>query len=198
MSIIQVFFRLCSIVVLLLFTAMQSLAQPPEDFRNGQSGISSSLSFCLKQATLNSSGQPVESSGQDFSLNASQGQELTIGCSSSNHYVLQSGFWGSYGSTLVPVILTVTRDVGDPELPMLDWSGNNAPYTIYRSSDCTMIFEGYLDSTEEQVYLDESPPADNLIFYKVMATAPGRSMDIFSPEQNGSTSSPDTNYPKIR
>jgi len=127
-------------------------------------------------------------------MNGSLGQEMTVGCSSSYHYVLQSGFWGRYGSTLVPVILMVTRDMGDPDWPRLDWSGNNAPYSIYRAIDCSQIFSGLYDSTGEKYYTDESPPSEDLTCYNILATAPGRSGESISPELNGSIRAPWSRY----
>lgn len=151
--------------------------------------------YCLQQATLNTGGLPVLSTS--YRMNASLGQELTTGCSSAPHYVLESGFWSYYGSTLVPVVLTVTKASSNPKL---DWSGNNAPYLIYRSTNCSQIFDSYLASTSAKTYTDTSPPPEVLTCYSLLATAPG-SMNLpqqFSPEPSGNVHSLYDYQPKVR
>jgi len=145
-----------------------------------QSGPSCSTSFCLQQFTMNMSGLPVF--GSTLVLNSSLGQELSTGCSSAPHYVLQSGFWGAYGSTLVPVVLSLTKSGVDPQL---DWSGNNSPYSIYRATDCSQIFNDFDTQTSAKEYVDTSPPPGALVCYNVLATAPGNAPQEFSPEPTG-------------
>src|SRR5512136_2049024 len=93
-------------------------SSPGPESRGRSVGCSSS--YCLRQATLDAAGQPVATATTRYALNASLGQELVVGCSSSPHYVLQSGFWGRYGSTLVPVLLMVTKAPGNSDWPKLD------------------------------------------------------------------------------
>lgn len=163
-----------------------------------ESGSNPSLSlgcstyYCLQQATLNAAGHPVL--GLSCAMNASLGQELATGCSSSLRYVLQSGFWGAYGTTLVPVVLLVRKAVADPDWPELYWSGNNEPYTIYRATTCSQIFSSFHDRTSLKTYVDEMPPASDLTCYNVLATAPGRSGEPFSPEYNGSATTADGSH----
>jgi len=149
-------------------------------------GLGCTSLYCLQQATLNGAGQPAATATTSYALNASLGQELVTGCSSSYHYVLQSGFWGWAGSTLVPVVLFVTKAPAEPAWPRLDWTGNNAPYSVYRTTACALIFDGYYAGTSEKTYVDETPPAADLTCYNILATAPGRSGEGSSPEMNGS------------
>jgi hypothetical protein len=141
---------------------------------NAQSG---SASYVLQQSTLNGGGQAISSA--NFRMTASLTQESVIGVSSSPGHVLQSGFWSYYGAGLVPVLLLVHKNGATPADPDLSWSGNNAPYVIYRqfgasaSSACGSVFGNLLTSQTPQFYTDTSPPASPLTCYNVLATAPG-------------------------
>jgi len=172
-------------------SAVSARAESEGGAAEGSRIVSCSTSYCLQQATLNGAGSPADSSTLSFALDASMGQEMAVGCSSSPHYVVQSGFWGYYGPTLVPVILMVTKDPGNPEWPVLEWSGNNAPYSVYRAEDGSIIFDSYYDSTGDKIYPDEAPLPASLVFYNVLATAPGRMGELFSPAANGSITVPE-------
>ncbi len=142
-----------------------------------------STSYCLQQSTLNTAGLQVTS--LSYALNASLGQELTTGSSSSNLYVLQSGFWGWFGTTLVPVVLMVSKTPADPDLPKLDWSGNNPPYTIYRATNCALIFFSEHGRTSLKTYVDEMPPAEALTCYNILATPPVGGYEALAPDPSG-------------
>lgn len=156
-------------------------------------GLGCTSALCLQQYTLDAAGLPVIST--NYRLNASMGQELATGCSSTPHYVLQSGFWGAYGSTLVPVVLTLTKSGVNPQL---DWSGNNAPYSIYRASNCADTFNNYYAGTTAKTFTDTSPPPDNLICYDILATAPGNSPQQISPEPSGAVHTLKTFLQKVK
>ena len=159
-------------------------------------GVASSASFCMQQTTLNGGGTTsVSPSGTNFRLTASIGQESVIGVSSSPNYVLQSGFWSYYGSGLVPVLLTVDKDVSPTYYPKLNWTGNNPNYSIYRlagatsAAACATVFSNLLTTQLPQTYTDSAPPAQPLTCYSVLATAPGPtppSGSEFSPNPSGS------------
>lgn len=147
---------LCTILVLAPLLA----ADPP-----------SSASFILQQSTLNSAGETGTSAS--YNLDSSLAQELTIGASSSHHLVIQSGFWGFIGASLVPVVLQVDLNpvtVGNIDLR---WSGNNPLYDIYQATNCTDVFSAYYASTANNEYTNAAPPAASLVCYSVLATAPG-------------------------
>ena len=55
----------------------------------------------------------------------------------------------------------------------LSWSGNNAPYEIFESTDCASIFSSLFDTTSANNYDDIAPPAGSVVCYNVLATAPG-------------------------
>ena len=131
----------------------------------------SSASFRLTRVSLNAAGQ--ESSGATRTEHGSAGQELTIGTSSSPHFVLQAGFWSFLGSGLVPVLLTLEKHLGMPAHPDLMWSGNNPPYTIYRSQDCAGVFGSQLAVLNTNSLTDDAAYPDSLTCYNVLATAPG-------------------------
>ena len=131
---------------------------------------SSSVGYTQEQSTVNGGGGPIASVG--YSLNGSAGQEAAIGASSSPNWVVQSGFWSFVGSTLVPVVLFADKNSGDPEDVDLSWSGNNSPYQLYASDDCTNIHAYWL-TTEASNSFTDSPPPDALTCYSVLATAPG-------------------------
>ena len=134
--------------------------------------LSESASYCLQQATLNGGG--TLSTSASYRLTGSLAQESVIGVSASPNYVLQSGFWSYYGSGLVPVLLTVHKNGSNPANPDLGWTGNNAPYSVYRvASACSTIFSNFLTSQIPLTYTDTTPPASALVCYNVLATAPG-------------------------
>jgi hypothetical protein len=134
-------------------------------------GQSSSASFRLHQSTLDMAGG--ESSSASYSDEASLGQELCVGTSSSPLFVLQSGFWSFAGSGLVPVYLLMDKNEQIREHLDLTWSGNNSPYTIYRSADCADVFSTFFTSEPTNSYTDASSLPDDLSCYNVLATAPG-------------------------
>ena len=135
-------------------------------------GVASSASYCMQQTTLNGGGGL--STSASYRMNASLGQESVIGVSSSPNYVLQSGFWSFQGSGLVPVLLTVHKNGTTPADPDLSWTGNNAPYAVYRqNAGCTTVFANFLTSQTPQAYTDAAPPAGPLVCYNILATAPG-------------------------
>lgn len=156
-------------------------------------GVASSASYCMQQTTLNGGGTTsVSPTGTNFRLTASIGQESVIGVSSSPNYVLQSGFWSYYGSGLVPVLLTLNKNTGNPRL---NWTGNNPNYSIYRlagttsASACSTVFANLLTTVTPQTYTDAASPAQPLTCYSVLATAPGPVPDEgteFSPNTAGS------------
>jgi hypothetical protein len=133
---------------------------------------STSPSYRLQPTTLNSGGGAATSA--TFRGDASLGQESAIGASSSFDYIVQSGFWSFLGSTVVPVVLSVGKHAGAPADVELAWSGNNAPYSIYRATAPEAIHGGAVFAmTSNNAYLDPAPPATALVCYSVFATAPG-------------------------
>jgi len=131
----------------------------------------SSPSYILQQSSLNGGGKTSSSSG--YRLEASFAQPATVGTSSAAPYVLQSGFWSFVGSGLVPVVLSVNRNTVDPEDIDLDWSGNDDPFEIYRSTDCASVLSSFFVQTAGNSYTDTSPPSVNLLCYSVLPSAPG-------------------------
>jgi hypothetical protein len=128
-------------------------------------------SYALHQSSANSGGR--QSTSTSYRLTASAGQPLTVGTSSSFHYVLQSGFWSFLGSGLVPVILSVDKNAVTAGNVDLSWSGNNPPYDIYQATDCSNVFAGYFDTTAANSYPDVAPPEAGLVCFNVLASAPG-------------------------
>lgn len=127
----------------------------------------------MRQYTLNGGGGLSTSGTAEYALVGSLGQESVIGTSSSTGYVLQSGFWSYLGSGLVPVILSVARNAGHPDYLDLSWSGNNPPYGIYRTIDCSQVYADLLATESTRAYTDSSPPETNLVCYAIIATSPG-------------------------
>ena len=132
---------------------------------------SESASFRLQQSTFDGAGQA--SGAPHFRGNGSVGQESTIGTSASPGFVLQSGFWSFTGSGLVPVYLLMQKNTLDPDDLDLQWTGNNPPYSIYRSADCPNVFASSATTDFEPHHTDTSPPPGPLVCYNVLATAPG-------------------------
>ena len=60
-----------------------------------------------------------------------------------------------------------------PENVDLSWSGNNAPYDLFQSTDCGNVTATPFDSVSGNSYADVTPPAAALVCYRVFATAPG-------------------------
>lgn len=134
-------------------------------------GASTSASFRLEPATIAAAGRPVGST--TYRSDASTGQAITIGASSSPHYVAQSGFWSFVGTGLVPVVLSVNRTPAAPGSVDLVWSGNNAPYDVFRAASCASVYGSVFVSTFDNAYTDASGPAGHLTCYSVLASAPG-------------------------
>jgi len=132
---------------------------------------SQSASYRLTQVTIDAAGR--ESISLTRRAHASLAQESAVGASSAPRYVLQSGFWSFVGSGLVPVVLFVDRNHGNRSTPDLVWTGNNAPYSVYRSADCDAVFSSLLASEPGHGYTDTSSLPSGLTCYNVLATAPG-------------------------
>ncbi|MDH3628425.1 MAG: hypothetical protein OEV00_14665 [Acidobacteriota bacterium] len=133
--------------------------------------VASSPSYVLQQTAVDGAG--TESSSGSYVMNGAAVQKATIGTSASPAYVLQSGFFSYLGSGLVPVVLTVDKDAIDPQDIDLSWSGNNDPYSVYRSIDCTAIIGGFLAQVNTNDYDDDTVGTTGLNCYRVFATAPG-------------------------
>lgn len=163
--------------LLLLATALPAAAQ-----------VATSPRYRLAQATVNGGGAPMASAS--FAQDASAGQESTIGVSSSVHFVVQSGFWSHLGTGLVPVILFLSGSPDETVSYDLDWTGNNAPYALYRSAACSDVFAGGpLLSVSPSNWTEGAPPSGDLVCYNVLATAPGPvagGAPAFSPSESGS------------
>jgi hypothetical protein len=133
--------------------------------------VSQSPNFRLQPSTVDAAGGHATSDSSR--LDGSAGQPMTTGAMASQHFVLQSGFWGFMGSSLVPVVLSVGKTVSQSGSVDVTWSGNNAPYTVYRATDCAVIFSNTLTQTSNNAYTDGSAPNSGLACYNVLAAVPG-------------------------
>ena len=121
------------LALLVLLFAVDALAQ------------SSSPSFRLVQSTANGGGtSSISTAGTAFRLTSSLGQESAIGTSSSFGFVLQSGFWSFQGSGFVPVLLAAHKNGTSSGQVDLSWTGNNPPYALYATADCSNVTSGFL------------------------------------------------------
>lgn len=134
-------------------------------------GESSSPRFVLQESSLNSAGRT--SLGTVYTITDSLGQEATIGTSSSGQYITQAGLWSFLGSGLAPVVLSAASNPGNVENVDLTWTGMNAPYRIFQSTDCSNLSTGFFASTNDNSYTNIAPPTAMLVCYMVLATAPG-------------------------
>ena len=132
---------------------------------------SDSASFRLTRSTNDSAGGACASAS--FRQNGSLGQESCVGASASPHFVVQSGFWSFAGTGFVPVYLYARKTAPSPDRIELEWTGNNPPYTVYRSADCAGIFSSVFASAQANLLPDPAPLPDRLSCYNVLATAPG-------------------------
>lgn len=154
---------------------------------------SSSPRYILQQATMNTGGgTSVSPSGTAHRVDDSLGQESVNGCSSSFHFVLQSDFWSFLGPGLVPVVLTVAKNSGDPALPDLSWTRNNPDYFVCRFTDPSAIFSGLSHTQTLKDWTDTSPPDAPVVYYSVLATAPGRFAPAEMPEHSASFAQAET------
>jgi hypothetical protein len=129
---------------------------------------SQSASYRLVRSTVNGSGGP--SASASYRAAASLGQESVVATSASARYVVQSGFWSFLGTGLAPVTLHVNNTTGDPEDPILTWTGNGASYQIHRSANCGNVLESFLANETGLTYTDTATPAQPLLCYSVLAT----------------------------
>jgi len=130
-----------------------------------------SANYRLDPVTINGGGSPATSA--TTRLNASLGQELSVGASSAPHFILQSAYWSFLGSTVVPVVLTANRDAVQSADVNLSWSGNNASYNVHRNVACASVFASVLATTSNNAYNDSAAPIAGLTCYNVIAFAPG-------------------------
>ncbi len=132
---------------------------------------SQSQSFVLRPAVIDSAGGPSVSAGHR--LDGSLGQGAVVGSSASPHFIVQSGYWGIFGSTVTPVVLAANKTPSMEGAVDLSWSGNNASYDLYRAAGCATVFAGTFATSSNNAYTDASPPASPLTCYNVLAVAPG-------------------------
>ena len=147
-------------------------ALPGAVWAAGETAESQSPSYRLSPVAIDAAGDQV--GGPTHRLSASLAQESTVGSSASPHFIVQSGFWSFLGTTMVPVLLSVSHTPGgDHESVDLSWSGNQASYDIYRSTDCAALFSSPLTATSDNDYTDANPPSSTLVCYTVLGEAPG-------------------------
>jgi len=133
---------------------------------------STSPSYRLQPSTLSTAGRAT--AGSAVLADGTLAQPSTVGASASLHFITESGYWSFLGSTIVPVVLMTSRHPGSPGAIDLAWSGNNAPYAIYRATDPASIYGGAaLASTSNNAYDDAAPPAGSLVCYSVLTGPPG-------------------------
>jgi hypothetical protein len=130
----------------------------------------SSASYELERLTVNAAA--VSAASASFSLRGSLGQESVVGAASSDQFALQTAFWSFAGSGLVPVVLSLGKNHVNPNWPDLLWSGNSAPYRLYRATNCADVFADLLTTQSARAYTDSSPPATRLICYNVLEQTP--------------------------
>jgi hypothetical protein len=133
--------------------------------------VSQSANFRLTPLTVNEGGET--STSASFVMKSSVGQESTVGTSASLDFILEAGFWSFLGTRLAPVYLWVNKSVADPAHPELSWSGDPAPFKIYRSADCSALSAGFHASSGTHDWTDDDPLPDTLSCYSVTANAPG-------------------------
>lgn len=129
-----------------------------------------SPSYRIARSTVSVAGTPATSA--TYRLDATAGQETVVEASSSESYVLQSGYWSFTGSPVVPLVLLLAKIPAAPGDVALTWSGNAAPYTIYRSADCSTISTGEIAVEGSLHYTDASPPVMPLLCYRVLPSVP--------------------------
>ena len=132
---------------------------------------SESTSYRLAPLTVNAGGEPVKSTS--YRAHGSVGQEATVGTSASYSFILEAGFWSFIGTRLHPVLLMVDPGPVDASLPLLNWTGSEAPFVIHRSTDCATLALFPHTAESGNSWTDPAPPLATLACYRVFATAPG-------------------------
>ena len=74
---------------------------------------------------------------------------------------------------MVPILLGVDKNATVPNHVDLIWSGNNPPYDIFQSVDCSDVFSSFFGTTGSNSFENISPPEVRLTCYNVLPTAPG-------------------------
>ena len=129
----------------------------------------SSPSFLLRQSSV-STGGGAGSGSAGFRLDSTAGQRGAVGASSSNLYVLRSGFWSFAGTGPVPILLAAS---GSGDSVSLAWTGNDPPFDVLRSVSCADLSSGWLISQSSKTFLDTAPPTGPLVCYAVRGQTPG-------------------------
>lgn len=121
--------------------------------------------YLLSMKSVNTGGGDAASAS--YRARGSLGQESVVDASAAFGYVVQSGFWSFAGTGQVPVVLTVGASA-------MSWSGNDPPYSVYRSGNCSDVGSSLLAVTPSSSYSDPLEPAAGQVFcYQVEPAPPG-------------------------
>lgn len=128
---------------------------------------SSSASYVLRQASVNGAGRSSVSA--NFRMSGTLANEIGVGVSADQTFLLQSGFWGFVGSGPVDIVLAVDRSDGASGDCDLRWSGNSSTYEIFASSDCTSVFDSPYGTSSDNSLLGVTPPTGRLSCFNVVS-----------------------------
>jgi hypothetical protein len=133
-----------------------------------------SASFILERLTIAGASQTIASARYETTMTV--GQESPAGAASICNVSLTTslGFWSVQGDLPVPVVLTVTRNPGDPQAVDLTWSGNAPTFQVFR--DYTPQNLVSLANLERVTALCSATDAlafqSNVVYYDVEAAPP--------------------------
>ena len=130
-----------------------------------QAQTASSASFRLDSASF--AAAAGRSSSAAFTVDGLLGFAWPVGASSSASYLSQGGPLSYLGTGQVPMLLG-TRMTWTPDPTVrLDWSGNAAGFTVYRSTDCTTVNASPVTTQMQSSYLDPAVAGETLVCYLV-------------------------------
>jgi len=130
---------------------------------------STSASFRIQGLAISATNTP--SSSTHFRISGSAANAATVTPSASASFVSQPGFWGWIGNGVVPLILATSKPSSTKIA--LDWTGNDPPFRVYRSTDCSDPLQSEIAWTSDHQVVDRPPPLAPLVCYTVYASAPG-------------------------
>lgn len=140
---------------------LTSLATPPA------MAEATSASFELRASTLTSLAEWMTSPSFNTTVTAVTVSGTAGVCPSGS--VATLGFWSVMGSRNVPVQLTLSKSVGNPNQVDLSWTGQSSAFAVYRSTSPNNVVsvENLYRTTTSCEETDESAEAFEILFYVV-------------------------------
>ena len=125
----------------------------------------SSASFRLESAGF--AAAAGHSASASFSADGLMGADGPVGASSSAGYLFQGGPHAFLGVGPVPMLLGASMTFTPGAAVRLEWSGNEASYTVYRATDCATLGASPEATQTLKTYSDPAADGETLVCYLI-------------------------------